>query len=344
MRTKISILWVRLTKWEYWPWYIVYIPVFIYWLWSGLRSRAIFWISAANPGFEYGGIIGASKKKILDKIPKKYVPKTLLIEHDTELPEILNRLEISELSFPLIVKPDIGERGFHVTLVVDKAELKNYLKDKDEDHLIQEYLDMPIELGVFYYRMPNETTGRVSSIVMKQLLKVTGNGESSIVELMGQDSRAAQQVARLRDAGKIDLDRIPALNEIILLEPIGNHVRGTTFLSANHLINAGLTQVFDTLSKQIIGFYYGRYDIRCESLDALYQGEFKIMELNGSASEPAHIYSPGYPILKGYRELLFHWKVLYKICRINNRSGIEYMPFKVGWAALRKSRFTRKKS
>ena len=153
--------------------------------------------------------------------------------------------------------------------------------------------------------------------------------------------RSIQQVNRLRNEGRIDLNEVLRENEEKLLEPIGNHVRGTAFLNAADLINDELNRVFDKLAIEIEGFYYGRFDIRCQSIPDLYKGNFKVMEVNGAASEPAHIYSPNYPIFKGYRELLHHWRMLYKISRMNHRNGVQYMSFGTGMAALKKSRFSR---
>lgn len=341
MKSRFIIFWVRLTNWEYWPWQIVYIPIFIYWLWCGLKTRAIFWINAVNPGFEYGGIIGSSKKAILDKIPAQFRPKTILVKSGTPILEIFDRLQQNEIEFPLIIKPDIGERGFHVELVDNRSELEQYLASTAEDHLLQEYLDLPLELGIFYYRLPIEPKGKVTSVVEKSLLTVTGDGKSTLRQLMQQDTRALQQINRLAATGKIDFASILAKDERRLLEPIGNHIRGTTFLDATHLINEQLNGVFNDLATQIEGFYYGRFDIRCASIKALYKGDFKVMEVNGAASEPAHIYAPNYPISKGYQVLFQHWRALYRISVLNHEKGVPYMSFKTGWGAIKKSRFAR---
>jgi hypothetical protein len=339
--TRIKIFWIKLTNWEYWPWQFVYLPIFVYWLWCGLKSKAIFWFSAANPGIEYGGIIGASKHDILALLPKHLVPKTVLVRAESRFEEIEELMAVSKLDFPVIIKPDIGERGFNVALLKKKQELIDYLSATKEDHLIQEYLDLPIELGIFYHRIPDEAKGTITSVVRKGMLMVTGDGQSTVLELMKQDTRALQQVDRLQREGKVELNRILANGEEFLLEPIGNHVRGTTFLNGNDLINQQLNQVFDKLGRQIEGFYYGRFDLRCENIGALYEGNFKVMEVNGAASEPAHIYSPNYPLLRGYKVLFKHWRILYRISMINHAKGVKYMSFRSGIRAYNKSRFKR---
>lgn len=320
----------------------MYIPVFAYWLWCGLKARAIFYLSAANPGFEYGGIIGSSKKTILNKIPAELVPTGILVTPTESIEDIIISMQETGLSFPVVVKPDVGERGFKVELINNEGELALYLTDNDDTLIMQEYIDLPMEVGVFYYRLPNEDKGTVSSVVLKGLLKVEGDGKLSIQQLMMKNERAKLQINRLTEVGNIDLDYIPRKNEEILLEPIGNHNRGTTFLDGNYLINQQLIDVIDNISHNIEGFYYGRYDLRCKDEEALYNGDIKIMELNGSVSEPAHIYSPGFSLLEGYRILYSHWRVLYKISRMNHKNGEPYMSFRTGLGALRKSRFTRK--
>jgi len=77
----------------------------------------------------------------------------------------------------------------------------------------------------------------------------------------------------------------------VVLEPIGNHCRGTTFLNANDIIDEKLTKVFDSISNRIPGFYFGRYDLRCSSIEDLKKGKnVRIIELNGAGSEPDNIY------------------------------------------------------
>lgn len=338
----VTNFWIKLSHWEYWPWWVVYIPVFAYWFWCGLKARAIFYLSAANPGFEYGGVIGSSKKAILDKIPSALVPKGIIITATNSIENISFIMQEAGLNFPVVVKPDVGERGFKVELIKSEQELQHYIANNSDSLIMQEYIDLPLEAGIFYYRLPNEDKGTVSSIVLKGMLTVTGDGKSSIRELMMKSERARLQISRLTVVDNIDLDCIPVKDENIILEPIGNHNRGTTFLDGNHLINQQLIDVIDGISKNVDGFYYGRYDLRCKNEAALYAGDIKIMELNGSVSEPAHIYSPGFPILEAYRILYHHWRVLYKISKMNHKNGVPYMSFRTGLGAFKKSRFTRK--
>ena len=52
------------------------------------------------------------------------------------------------------------------------------------DYHIQEYVDYPLEVGIFYYRYPDAETGHISGIVGKEFLTVTGNGKDSLIQLL----------------------------------------------------------------------------------------------------------------------------------------------------------------
>ncbi|MDN5203977.1 hypothetical protein QQ008_21480 [Fulvivirgaceae bacterium BMA10] len=338
-KIKLSKFWIKFSHWEYWPFEIVYIPVFVYWIFLIIRARAVFFFSASNPSIENGGMLGESKIKILDLILPKYKPKTIHFPSSTTVEEILTSMSKKGICFPFILKPDIGERGSFVEKIHDETELRDYLKSIRVDFLMQEFITFPIEMGVFYYRFPSEETGKVSSIVLKDMLKVTGDGTSTIQQLILKKPRAKLQYDTLKVSLKHKMEQVPKAGEQIELVSIGNHCRGTAFLNGNHLINEQLHQVFDRISKSINGFYFGRFDLRCKSYEDLYKGEnIKIMELNGAGSEPGHIYQPGTSIFTAYRDIFHHLNILLKISRENHRRGIPYMTVREGLKEIKKLR------
>jgi hypothetical protein len=157
---------------------------------------------------------------------------------------------------------------------------------------------------------------------------VTGNGHSSLGELILTNDRAILQWESLKIKYADSLHKVLPFGKKITLVAIGNHCLGTKFLNANHLITPELTAIFDRISLGIEGFYYGRYDLRCTNLDDFYQGKnIKIMELNGAGAEPAHIYDPSFSIWEGWKVLLHHWHILYKISTRNHQNGVPYMRF-----------------
>ena len=294
-------------------------------IWQQKQGRCFFF-SAANPAIESGGMLGESKIDILDKISDEFKPKTLFFGKQVSTDDVLNRLVMAGFWFPVIAKPNRGERGWRVEKLVNEADLDHYLCDNHMELIVQEYIDEPIELGVFYYRMPGEKKGTISSVVQKEFLSVTGTGQSTLLELLNRNDRAILQIPTLTKRYGDGMNEVLGQGELRQLMPIGNHCRGTKFLNASHLITPELLAVFDRISLSIDGFYYGRFDIRCRSIQALYQGQhIRILELNGVGAEPGHIYQPGFSLWEGWRTLLQHWHILYTISRENHRRGVPYM-------------------
>ena len=309
--------------------HVVYLPIYGYWLLLAARARSFFYFSAANPGIPSGGMLGESKYDILAKIPVPYKPKTIRLKPSTPLGEVLENMPRTGISLLIVAKPDVGERGWMVEKIGDEAGLQAYLRCIRVDYLVQPYVEGPIELGVFYYHLPGARRGEVSSVVVKEFLKLTGNETSTLEKLIRRNPRAALQHDRLRERYQSEWGRVLPKGQEIELEPIGNHCRGTAFLDGTHLINDQLHDVFDRISREVDGFYYGRYDLRCASLAGLYRGEgIQILELNGVGAEPGHIYQPGFSLWEGYRVLFRHWTAMYRIARLNHRQGVPYLGFR----------------
>jgi hypothetical protein len=284
-----------------------------------------------------------SKKKILDLIPSHLIPKTLLFIHPVSKKDVADGMFSYSMHFPIIIKPDYGERGWRVEKIEDSNELGHYIKTNRTNILVQEFIDYPMELGVFYIRFPDKDHGQITSLVKKELLRVSGDGNSNIEELIKRNSRA---LVHLKDIKKRHPDLmyyIPNKGEKIELISIANHCRGATFIDGNYLINPLLSNVIDHIGKHIKGFYYGRFDIRCKSIEDLNEGKnFKILELNGAKSEPAHIYQPGFSIKHAYKVMINHWNAMYKIAQINLKLGIPLPSFKEGWTVWKKYRYYKK--
>ncbi len=324
IRQRLRFKIIRLLNYEFWPYYIFYFPMLFYGLYLALRAKSLCYFSTTNPCMKYGGIMGESKYKILKKINPKWIPITLLIKKGLSFKEVVSILKGSKLSYPLIAKPDIGERGIGVEMIDDEKSLEKYFEQIQDDFIIQEFIGYENEIGVFYYRFPDKEKGNISSIVQKGFLYVTGDGTRTLEQLITNELRAFSNLDYFKKKYSSRLGCIPEKGEKILLEPIGNHNRGTTFLNGERLINNKLIDQFDEIAKSITGFYYGRFDLKVKSIEDLYEGKnLKIMELNGVSSEPAHVYDPNYKLLKAYRDIAFQMKVIYRISEKNHRLGFK---------------------
>ena len=316
----------KLKQWEFWPTWFFYIPLYIKYFWLAFKARSFAFFTAANPLMEFGGFVDYSKYNVLKAIDKKYLPITEFFEKaNAEI--VLKKMQEINLDFPIILKPDIGERGFGVEKIDSEKGLSNYFEKYGvlEKLILQEYINYPIEIGVMYSRKPSEEKGKITSVVLKEFLTITGDGKKNLQQLFETDNRASFYKGDLLKVYENELQEVLPNGKQKELVAIGNHCRGTTFLNANHLINEQLHTVFDEISIPIKGYHFGRYDLRVPSLDDLYQGKnIKIMELNGAASEPAHIYDPSMPIKKAYKYLFNHWQRLYEISIENHKKGTEY--------------------
>ena len=323
-----SNFFIKLLHWEYWPFGIVQFPFILYWLYLSLKARSIVFFSLSNPGIPMGGMFGESKFDILEKIPSSLKPKSVFIQLPTSTEEVVNALNRNGYQFPVIFKPDLGERGFMVKRIDSENDITEYLKKIKINFIVQELIDLPLEFGVFYRRYPNEKFGEVTSIVMKEMLSVEGDGTKTLEELILEKDRAKLQLKTLSRTFSNQWNSVPAKGEKIELVSIGNHCLGTKFIDGCDLINPTLNISFDKISKQIEGFYFGRFDLRCNTLADLENGVVKIMELNGCGAEPSHIYHPGFPLSKAMSVMYRHWNDMYRVSIENKKKGLQYISIK----------------
>ena len=318
----------KVFHWEYWPASIANLPVALIWFWYALRARDPFFFTTVNPAVSTGGLFGESKLDILRQMPEALIPVTVLAPRGAPWVDVREKLVSAGLSYPLIAKPNVGERGFLVAKLDEEEALREHLQQYPVDFLLQEFIDYPEEASVFHYRLPNGAGSAVTSLCLKKHLTVSGDGRSNIRELMQRSLRAHLQLARFEREFPRLLEEVPAAGKEVLLEPIGNHCRGTMFLDGSRHIDPPLTAVFDEISRHFQGIYYGRFDIKYTTLEELRKGRgLKILEFNGVAGEPAHIYDPAIPVWKKYRSYYRHWGHIYRIYRQQRAKGVKPMTF-----------------
>ncbi len=326
---------IKFFNWEYWPMWLVYLPSFFYFVYLSLKARSCCFFSVANPSIETGGMIFESKWDIFKLIPKEYYPSTILITANENTDTVIISMNNAGIGFPAIAKPDRGERGWCVAILQNKKDLQNYITRHPIDFLVQQYIGYPVELSVFYYRHPGSANGIITSVTGKEYLSVTGDGISNICELIKANDRAFLQMENLRLSGNINFNRFLHKGEKMVLAPFGNHTRGAMFLDYCSIIDDELTATFNKMSKQIEGFYFGRFDLKCKSIDDLKKGHhFLVLELNGAGAEPSHIYQPGFSFIKAQQVITSHYKMMYLAAKANHKKGIPFMSLQ-SFAAVR---------
>ena len=322
--TSLPVWLARLCRWEFWPSWLFYAPVagWVAWLMLTRGPRAL---SAANPGIEDGGFVGESKSAILDKLPDKWtLPHTLLKPGllDVRLNALHNHFARTASSFPVILKPDVGQRGTGVRLIRSMADATAYLDGHPDAVVAQVYHPGPYEAGIFYYRLPGEPRGQIFSITDKRFPAVVGDGFHSLSTLIETHPRYRLQAGTFLTRHRDRLAEIPAAGETVRLAVAGNHAQGTLFLDGSDLLTASLVARVDEISQSIDGFYIGRFDVRYRDPRALMAGQdLAIVELNGVTAEATHIYDPSRSLWSAYATLFEQWRLVFDIGAANVRAG-----------------------
>ncbi len=315
----------RKLKWEFWPWWLIYVPVAPWIAWVGLRHRSPTLFTAVNPAIPAGGFVGESKAAILGSIDPRWVARFRKIPAGgspaSRLGMAQDFLRRERLELPVVVKPDVGERGTGFAIVRTEQELEEAIAEQSHDLLVQEYVG-GVELGIFYTRRPQEDSGRIFSITEKRLTTLTGDGTSSIEKLILADRRAVLQAPIHLDKMAGELDRVPEAGEQVALVEMGVHSRGALFLDGSGFHTEALERTIDGISRSFDGFFFGRYDVRAPSHDAFRRGEgLKILELNGVTSEATHIYDPKNSFLDATHLLRRQWTLAFEIGAQNRARG-----------------------
>ena len=327
-RRRLVSQWRRLTRWEFWPMWAIYPPVVCYIAWLALRHRSLTLFTIANPAFPAGGgFVGESKIEILNGLSGagELMARSALIAASANTAERIAQAQALRrqrgFDYPVVLKPDVGERGAGVAVVRSDDEVAGFFKGFSRDTIIQEYVP-GLEFGVFYYRFPNEATGRIFAITDKRFPVVTGDGVRTLEQLILDDERAVCMARFYCDQMPDRLWQVPAAGERVQLVELGTHSRGALFLDGTWLKTAELEAAIDRVSKNFDGFYFGRYDIRVPSLEAFQQGrDFKVNELNGVTSEATSIYDPQNSIFAAWRVLCEQWRIAFEIGAQNRARG-----------------------
>lgn len=342
-RRRLLGWWRRKTRWEFWPPWVFYPPLVVYVLLLGLRRRAPTLFTAANPGLPAaGGFLGESKSEILAGLDPRYVARWRRIPDGGDRRAAVRAFqEETGIDYPLVLKPDLGQRGTGVRIVRRDADVEAFLAGRRGAAIVQEYVPGP-ELGIFYVRRPGDERGRIFSITEKILPSVVGDGRRTLARLVLDDPRAVALWRVYLAALGERAERVPAAGEEVRLVDVGTHCRGAVFRDGSHLATPALADAVDRVSRSYDGFYFGRFDFRAPSLAAFREGrDLKVLELNGVTSEATHIYDPKHRLRDAYRILFEQWRLAFAVGAANRERGTR--PASVGelvrmLLALRRSR------
>ena len=108
------------------------------------------------------------------KIFERFFCKTLSIHIKDSLEKRIKETQEfirgHRLRYPLILKPDDGIGGIGLQFIEDEEELFQSLASLKKDYILQEYLDRPLELSVFFIKYPSQQ-GKIWSITRRYTVK-----------------------------------------------------------------------------------------------------------------------------------------------------------------------------
>lgn len=323
--------WQRLRRIEFWPQWVVYLPMWLYIVRLAMRyGGAVF--TASNPSIPAGGFAGAAKSEILKKLTVvagsqvarwKRIPAGLKSEEAiSQVEEFLQR---EGAPYPIVLKPDIGRHGVGVVIARTVHEVHRYFAVPRPATLAQEYISGR-EYDVAYFRYPSDKRGQISAIAEKKFPALTGDGRRSLEKLILRDPRTVCQAAWHLHRQRTRLSWVPAAGERVEVVEIGNRERGAIFRSATRLITPELIQALDEIVQGDDGLYLCRFELRAPSEDALRQGRgFKIIGVSGFTPEATGLCDRRRAMPDAWRILARHWRIAFEIGAANRDAGSEPM-------------------
>lgn len=325
--------WRQWLHFEFWPAWFFYLPVVPMYIYHALRRGSFFLPFYAHPGLAHGGLIGESKwafLKSLDPADPSTLPARFLPKGQPRA-EALQAIE--SFGYPVILKPDVGQRGYGVRRIQNRQQAEDYLKHSQDDGLVLQKLSvLQKEAGLFYVRRPSQEHGQIFSVTLKILPSVTGDGKSKLGDLILADPRARLIASTYFARLKADLDRVYPEGQSIPLVSCGNHCQGAIFENGQNLVSPELVQAVERIARSLPDFYFGRLDVKYASDDDLKNGRFEIVEINGAGSEATHIWDRQTTLLEAYRTLFRQWSLLFAV-------GAEVKPLRPREARVRLAAF-----
>ena len=278
---------------------------------------------------------GESKEEMYRQFPPGSFPHSLFIRREVPFEEVKQQVLRSGLDFPFVAKPNVGMMGFMFRKIGNMNMLEHYHKKMPFEYVIQEFVNYPIEVSVFYYRLPGEQKGTISGFLKKESPFVTGDGITTLEKLLEFHPELKHKADEFKERHKKNLDSVLPAGEIYILSHASNRSQGGKLVSLEQQIDDNLLKVFDEISHYSGQFYYGRYDVKCASVEDLKHGRnFCILEYNGSGSGTQHVYGNNKTLLQACKIILDHWKMLYKISAYNKRRGFDHWEFTKGFKFL----------
>ena len=317
---------------EFWPMWLMYVPVVLQWLLLSIRYRSLSLPLIANPAVPLSGMVGVAKSAVFDAAgaeARQWILPWIVYEvtdsaAEEQAQQIFQNLELLGLGLPIVGKPDIGCRGAGVKLLKDADEVRSYIAKFPVGGSIQfqQLSRWDAEAGVFYVRHPDHSAGEITSLTLKYTPYVVGTGQHTLGELIELDPRAGDLLHLYSSRHAERWNQVIPAGEPFRLVFSASHCRGAVFRDACELISPKLSRSLDKIFDDIPGYHYGRLDIKFRDIESLQQGtDFEIIEINGASSESINIWDRNAGLGDAIMTLLRQYSTLFKLGHANRRLG-----------------------
>jgi len=269
------------------------------------------------------------------RLPKKLYPKTVLI-YPEDKNSVFQKIKEAEIIYPCIVKPDTGRMWRDVKKIYNDREILHYQNKISEPFLVQEFIDYPLEFGVFYCRLPNSDKWEITGIVEKKFMFLEWDGVSTFEKLILKHPRAKYYYNQMKKEHKPSWNKVLAKGDLFQLNYVWNHCKWSTFYDVSYLKTPSLEIFFDDLSKKFDWFYFGRYDLKAKTIEDFLTWNIQIIEINWVGSLPTFVYDPKHSLRYAYSQFFKHLNLMYQISKINRKIWYQYSSLRVFLQAIRK--------
>lgn len=294
---------------EFWHPRVFELPYYLYLLSMCARYRLpIRHLAKANYALDHGELGLGSKYSTQMEFDQTHFLPTLLLKHSAGAATLKGQLRefASEHGYPLILKPDNGAVGKGIVKLKNYSTAETAVERLHGDYLLQSFTPHPDEYGVFYVRQNG--IGRITGINKKHFPCVVGNGQATLQQLAIAHPRYSpnwQLFLRYLDTEEVlatDIERT--------LSFIGSHTMGCMFTDDTDLLTPQLERAICAVCDSQPGFNFGRLDIKTENQSAFQRGDITVIEVNGIASLPTHMFDPNNSLRRAYQIFLEHGKLL----------------------------------
>lgn len=319
-------------KYEFWNPRLFEIPFYIYLGLQCLINRVgIKGLAKANYALDHGEIGLGSKFDSQLAFDQRFFLPSVLIEGSLTVDQKKDQIHafVKQHGYPVILKSNVGSVGKGIVKVSTDDDVDKHTPRLLGGYILQKFTSNPFECGVFYVRQKGKP--KITGINKKHFPTVVGNGRDDVLALAKSHPRYSKHWnSFLQD---IDTTEVLQLGAEKRLSFIGSHTLGCKFTDDGDLhtdeLEKAIFAVFETQS----GFNFGRVDVKAADEEAFKRGEFVVIEVNGVASLPTHMFDPKYSVWQAYEIFFQHAKYLANIAAEQRSQPMVLLSY---WQVLQK--------